>query len=105
LPGHHDRLLARAAAGDQHVEAVRPFDRAIGGLGKVVAHSLVDGTRGLVESALHPARVGAFLVLVLHQHGNIIFNRCPSRNIVPQRALGQRFADLLGQKVVEADRP
>ena len=74
-PGHHDGLLAGAATGDQHVEAVRSSDRAITCVRKIDAQSRIDGVRDFIRSALHPARVGAFLVLVLHQKRNIIFNR------------------------------
>ncbi len=61
--------------------------------------------RDFIRSALHPTRIGAFLVLVLHQKRNVILNRGQLRNVVSQAALGQRFADLLGQKIGDLVRP
>ena len=42
-PGHHHGLLAGAATGDQHVQAVRSSDRAITRVRKIDAESFIDG--------------------------------------------------------------
>ena len=78
-----DRLLPGATARNQHVE-IALAEVAEGGGRELVAHVLVEPHRLLRRIGLRPARIGIFLVLLLHLARDIVLDRRKGRNLGAQ---------------------
>jgi hypothetical protein len=104
FPHSFDGIASRAATGNQDIEAIRIAGRLHRGMRKVLAQMVVE-ILWLGSAGPHPARIGIFLILLLHPPRVRIIDLGQARNIRAQASFFPWFAHLLGQNILDHTRP